>query len=56
MQYIDFRSDTSTLPTKEMIIAISNAKLVIDGYGEDPTVNELGKKSAILLGKEVWAI
>ena len=52
MQYFDFRSDTSTLPTKEMIIAVTNAKLGNDGYGEDPTVNELEKKSAILLGKE----
>lgn len=52
MQYFDFRSDTSTLPTKEMLIAITNAKLGNDGYGEDPTVNELEKKSAILLGKE----
>lgn len=52
MQYFDFRSDTSTLPTKEMIVAVTNAKLGNDGYGEDPTVNELEKKSAILLGKE----
>ena len=52
MQYFDFRSDSSTLPTREMIKAISNAKLGNDGYGEDPTVNELEKISAILLGKE----
>ena len=52
MFYLDFRSDTSTLPTKEMIEAINTAKLGNDGYGEDPTVNELEKKSAILLGKE----
>ncbi len=52
MFYYDFRSDTSTLPTKEMIEAINVAKLGNDGYGEDPTVNELERKSAMLMGKE----
>jgi len=52
LQYFDFRSDASTLPTKEMIIAMTHAKLGNDGYGEDPTVNKLEKKSTILTRKE----
>lgn len=52
MHYLDFRSDTCTFPTKEMLIATSNAKLGNDGYGDDPTVNELEHISALLMGKE----
>ena len=52
MNTIDYRSDTVTLPTPNMINAMANAKLGDDVYGEDPTVNELQKKSAALLGKE----
>ena len=52
MNTIDFRSDTVTHPTPKMIQAMAAAKLGDDVYGEDPTVNELQKKSAKLLGKE----
>ena len=52
MKIIDLRSDTVTLPTKGMQTAISNAKLGDDVFGEDPTVNELEKKSAQMMGKE----
>ena len=49
---IDLRSDTVTLPTEEMREAIFNAKLGDDVFHEDPTVNELERKSANMLGKE----
>lgn len=49
---LDFRSDTVTKPTKEMMDAIINAELGDDVYGDDPTVNELQKMASELLGKE----
>ena len=49
---IDLRSDTVTLPTEEMKKAIANAKLGDDVFQEDPTVNELEKKSAKIMGKD----
>lgn len=49
---IDLRSDTVTLPKKEMLEAILNAPLGDDIMGEDPTVNELEKRTAKLLGME----
>ena len=49
---IDLRSDTITLPTEGMIRAIANAKLGDDVLDEDPTIHELEKKSAELMGKE----
>ncbi|MDA4129191.1 MAG: beta-eliminating lyase-related protein [Thaumarchaeota archaeon] len=49
---IDLRSDTSTLPTPEMLRAISKAKLGNDGFGEDPSANELEAFAATMLGKE----
>ncbi|MDR1043572.1 MAG: threonine aldolase [Candidatus Adiutrix sp.] len=52
MRGIDFRSDTVTLPTEEMRLAMSEAQVGDDVYGEDPTVNQLEKKAARLLGKE----
>eukprot|EP00002_Diphylleia_rotans_P016434 TRINITY_DN3198_c0_g2_i2.p1 TRINITY_DN3198_c0_g2~~TRINITY_DN3198_c0_g2_i2.p1 ORF type:complete len:349 (+),score=73.02 TRINITY_DN3198_c0_g2_i2:50-1096(+) len=48
----DFRSDTVTLPTPEMIAAMSAAALGDDVYGEDSTVNLLEAKVAELCGKE----
>lgn len=36
---IDFRSDTVTKPDQEMRIAMMNADVGDDVYGEDPTVN-----------------
>ncbi len=49
---IDFRSDTVTLPSKEMLQNIQNARLGDDVYGEDEAVNELQGYAAKLLGKE----
>jgi len=49
---LDFRSDTVTLPTPEMMQAAANAPLGDDVYGEDPTVNELERLGANMLGKE----
>ncbi|MGG4264557.1 threonine aldolase family protein [Peribacillus simplex] len=48
---IELRSDTFTLPSEEMMDSIKKAVLGDDVYGLDPTVNELEKKSAELLGK-----
>ena len=52
MRTIDFRSDTQTLPSPNMLKAIQKAELGDDVLHEDPTVNELEKFSAELLGKE----
>jgi threonine aldolase len=49
---LDFRSDTVTLPTPEMLEAAANAPLGDDVYGEDPSVNELERLGAEMLGKE----
>ena len=49
---VDFRSDTITLPTKEMREAMYNASLGDDVYGEDPTVLKLEELAANKLGKE----
>jgi threonine aldolase len=49
---LDFRSDTVTLPTPEMRKAIAEAPIGDDVYGEDPTVNELERLAAKMLGKE----
>lgn len=53
MKIIDLRSDTVTLPTKEMHQAMFEAELGDDVYGEDPTVNHLEKIAAQVVGKEV---
>jgi len=52
MRTIDFRSDTQTLPSPNMLKAIQTAKLGDDVTHEDPTVNDLEKFGAELLGKE----
>jgi threonine aldolase len=49
---IDFRSDTVTKPTKEMLDAMCSAQVGDDVFQEDPTVNELEDFSAKLFGKE----
>jgi threonine aldolase len=49
---IDFRSDTVTLPTEEMLEAIRYAELGDDVFREDPTVNRLEQLSAEKMGKE----
>jgi threonine aldolase len=52
MKTIDFRSDTVTLPTKEMLEVILEASLGDDVYREDPTVNKLQDIAAKMFGKE----
>ena len=49
---IDLRSDTTTLPTDEMLEAMRNAQLGDDVYREDPTVHKLEKLAAEKVGKE----
>jgi len=49
---IDIRSDTVTRPTPAMRKAMAEADVGDDVYGDDPTVNELEKLGAQMLGKE----
>jgi len=49
---IDFRSDTVTKPSKEMMEAMFNSPVGDDVFSEDPTVNELQNFAADLFGKE----
>ena len=49
---IDLRSDTVTRPTPGMREAMARATVGDDVYGEDPTVIELERRTADLLGKE----
>ncbi len=49
---IDLRSDTFTLPTREMREAMYNAPLGDDVFGEDPSINALQEKAAALFGME----
>lgn len=51
-EIIDLRSDTVTLPTKEMLEAINQAKLGDDVFKEDPTVNKLEELAAKKMGKQ----
>jgi threonine aldolase len=51
-QSSDFRSDTVTLPTLEMMQAILHARLGDAARGDDPTVNELEALCCELLGME----
>jgi len=48
----DFRSDTVTRPTPEMLAAMAEAPLGDDVFGDDPTVAKLEKEAAAMLGKE----
>lgn len=48
----DFRSDTVTRPTAEMLGAMATAPLGDDVYGDDPTANALEEESAEVVGKE----
>lgn len=48
---VDLRSDTVTRPTPEMRRAMAEAEVGDDGYGEDPTVNELQATYAATVGK-----
>ena len=49
---VDLRSDTVTRPTDAMYEAMRKAPLGDDVYGDDPTVNELERLAAEMLGKE----
>ncbi len=50
--FVDLRSDTVTRPTAAMRRAMAEAPVGDDVYGEDPTVNELQKRSAEIFGRE----
>ena len=52
MREIDFRSDTVTKPSVDMLEAISTTELGDDVYREDPAVNELELKAAQITRKE----
>ena len=52
MLLTDLRSDTITRPTPEMLQAMFAAPVGDDVFGEDPTVNELEKKTSELFGME----
>jgi len=49
---IDLRSDTQTKPSAEMRSAMANAEVGDEQKREDPTVNELERRTAELLGQE----
>ena len=49
---VDLRSDTKTLPSPEMLAAVTAAPLGDDVAGEDPTVNELEQRCARIFRKE----
>lgn len=49
---VDLRSDTVTKPGAAMRQAMAEAEVGDDVFGEDPTVNELQRQMAVLLGTE----
>ena len=49
---IDLRSDTVTKPTPGMLDAMMSAPVGDDVFGEDPSILELEKKAAAMLGME----
>lgn len=52
MLLTDLRSDTVTRPTPEMLQAMFAAPVGDDVFGEDPTVNALEEKTAVLFNLE----
>lgn len=52
MDIIDVRSDTVTMPTDEMRVAMANAEVGDDVYADDPTINKLQQLAAEMVGKE----
>src|SRR5579859_6715554 len=52
MERLDLRSDTVTLASDPMRVAMAHAPVGDDQYGEDPTVRTLQERVASLLGKE----
>jgi len=51
-RFVDLRSDTVTQPTAQMREAMFKAVVGDDGFGDDPTINELEAHYAELVGKE----
>lgn len=49
---IDYRSDTVTKPSSQMLEAMMQAPVGDDVFGEDPTINELEGLSATMFGME----
>jgi len=49
---IDLRSDTATKPSPEMLAAMAAADVGDEQEQEDPTVNELQRRAAAMLGHE----
>ena len=49
---IDYRSDTVTKPTREMLEAMFSAPVGDDVFGEDPSINELEMLTAGMFGME----
>jgi threonine aldolase len=49
---IELRSDVKTRPSAGMRAAMASAEVGDDHLGEDPTVNELERRGAVLLGQE----
>src|SRR5512138_3526886 len=49
---VDYRSDTQTRPTKEMLQAMFQAQVGDDVFGEDPSINELESFAAQMFGME----
>ena len=52
MRPVDLRSDTVTRPTQAMRRAMAEAEVGDDVWGDDPTVIELEREVAAMLGKE----
>jgi len=52
MTPVDLRSDTLTKPTPGMLAAMAAAEVGDEQYREDPSVNELQRRMAELLGQE----
>ena len=52
MTFIDLRSDTVTQPSAAMRSAMASALVGDDGFGDDPTLNELEETFARIVGKE----
>jgi len=49
---IDYRSDTQTRPSREMLDVMFEAKVGDDVFGEDPSINELETFAAGMFGME----
>lgn len=49
---IDFRSDTLTKPTPQMLAAMMQAKVGDDVFNEDPSINKLQEKAAGMFAME----